>query len=57
MIWNSNDRLIAVSSVGYGASVFPPVTESVEAGDLELAAEWVSKSAKAILRAAEILKI
>ena len=49
--------LTEVTTIGYGASVFPPVTESVEAGDLELAAEWVSKSAKAILRAAEILKI
>lgn len=43
--------------IGYSASVFPPVTESVGSGDLETAAEWVTKSANAILRAAEILKI
>ncbi|RYP69936.1 hypothetical protein DL771_005796 [Monosporascus sp. 5C6A] len=42
---------------GYSASVFPPVTEGVGSGDLETAAEWVSKSAKAVLRAADVLKI
>ncbi|KAF2654298.1 Zn-dependent exopeptidase [Lophiostoma macrostomum CBS 122681] len=42
---------------GYGADVFPAVTDSVSAGHEEAATEWVEKSAKAILRAAEILEV
>ncbi|KAF2754355.1 Zn-dependent exopeptidase [Pseudovirgaria hyperparasitica] len=42
---------------GYGAVVFPPITEGVESGDLAQAEEWIQKSANAILRAAEILDI
>lgn len=42
---------------GYGADVFPAVQDSLSAGKEEQAAEWVKKSASAILRAAEILKI
>lgn len=50
-------RLIDRDTIGYSASVFPPVTESVGSEDLETAEEWIEKSAKAILRAAEILTI
>lgn len=42
---------------GYGADVFPAVTDSVSAGNERAAVEWVQKSAKAVARAAEILKI
>lgn len=42
---------------GYGADVFPAVQDSLNAGDLMGAAEWVGKSTQAILRAAEILQI
>jgi N-acetylated-alpha-linked acidic dipeptidase len=45
------------SVTGYSAVVFPPITEAVEQNDTALAEEWVDKSAKAILRAAEILDI
>ena len=42
---------------GYGADVFPAVQDSLSAGKEEQAAEWVDKSAEAILRAAEILEV
>ncbi|CAJ2508116.1 Uu.00g093020.m01.CDS01 [Anthostomella pinea] len=42
---------------GYGADVFPAVQDSLSAGESEEALAWVEKSAAAILRAAEILKI
>jgi N-acetylated-alpha-linked acidic dipeptidase len=42
---------------GYGADVFPAVQDSLSSGKEEQADEWVKKSAKAILRAAEILNI
>jgi N-acetylated-alpha-linked acidic dipeptidase len=42
---------------GYGADVFPAVTDSISKGDEEAAVEWVEKSAKAVLRAAEILRV
>jgi N-acetylated-alpha-linked acidic dipeptidase len=42
---------------GYGADVFPAVTDQVNAGKEEEALEWVEKSARAVLRAAEILEI
>ncbi|KFA54291.1 hypothetical protein S40293_04836 [Stachybotrys chartarum IBT 40293] len=42
---------------GYGADVFPAVQDSLSAGNEEQAVEWVEKSARAILRAAEILRV
>lgn len=42
---------------GYGAAVFPAIQDSLDRGDEELAEEWVEKSAAAVLRAAEILKV
>lgn len=42
---------------GYGADVFPAVTDSVNQGDEEAATEWIEKSAQAVLRAAEILRV
>jgi N-acetylated-alpha-linked acidic dipeptidase len=42
---------------GYGADVFPAVTDSVNAGNEEAALQWVEKTSEAILRAAEILKV
>ena len=42
---------------GYGADVFPAVQDSLDQGNLTQAEEWVQRSAKAVLRAAEILKI
>jgi N-acetylated-alpha-linked acidic dipeptidase len=42
---------------GYGADVFPAVTDNINGGNQTAAEEWVEKSAKAVLRAAEILKI
>jgi N-acetylated-alpha-linked acidic dipeptidase len=41
---------------GYGADVFPAVTDSVGAGNEEKAREWVERSARAVGRAAEILR-
>ncbi|KAF2020298.1 Zn-dependent exopeptidase [Aaosphaeria arxii CBS 175.79] len=42
---------------GYGADVFPAVTDSINKGDEEAANEWIEKTAGAILRAAEILEV
>ncbi|EXL44410.1 hypothetical protein FOCG_13393 [Fusarium oxysporum f. sp. radicis-lycopersici 26381] len=42
---------------GYGADVFPAVQDSLDQGNLTQAEEWVERSAKAVLRAAEILKL
>jgi N-acetylated-alpha-linked acidic dipeptidase len=42
---------------GYGADVFPAVTDSINKGDEEAAVEWIEKSANAVLRAAEILRV
>ncbi|KAM5380073.1 hypothetical protein ACJZ2D_003720 [Fusarium nematophilum] len=42
---------------GYGADVFPAIQDSLDQGNLDQAEEWVEKSAKAVLRAADILKI
>jgi N-acetylated-alpha-linked acidic dipeptidase len=42
---------------GYGADVFPAVTDKINAGEEEDAKAWVKKSANAILRAAEILRV
>ncbi|KAF4997114.1 hypothetical protein FDECE_12191 [Fusarium decemcellulare] len=42
---------------GYGADVFPAIQDSLDQGNLAQAEEWVEKSAKAVLRAAEILKV
>lgn len=42
---------------GYGADVFPAVTDSINAGNEEAATEWIEKSANAVLKAAEILQI
>ncbi|KAL5385663.1 hypothetical protein PMIN06_004956 [Paraphaeosphaeria minitans] len=42
---------------GYGADVFPAVTDNINGGNRTAAEEWVEKSAKAMLRAAEILRI
>lgn len=44
-------------SAGYAAVTFPGITEGVQYDRLEDAEAWVSKTAKAILRAAEILKV
>lgn len=41
---------------GYAAVTFPGITEAVTAGNFTLAEEYVKKTAKAILAAAEILK-
>ena len=42
---------------GYGADVWPAVTDSVGKGDESAARLWVEKSAAAVLRAAEILRV
>lgn len=42
---------------GYGADVFPAVTDNINAVNEEAAVEWIDKTAKAVLRAAEILRI
>ncbi|KAM0550711.1 hypothetical protein ACHAPJ_008776 [Fusarium lateritium] len=42
---------------GYGADVFPAVQDSLDAGNLKQAEAWVEESAKAVLRAADILKV
>lgn len=42
---------------GYGADVFPGVTDSLGAGKREQAEEWIEKSGRAVRRAAEILGI
>lgn len=42
---------------GYGADVFPAVTDNVNGGNQTAAQDWIEKSAKAVLRAAEILRI
>ncbi|CAI6342519.1 unnamed protein product [Periconia digitata] len=40
---------------GYGADVWPGITDSVNQGDVAQAKEWIEKSAKAVQRAGEIL--
>ena len=42
---------------GYGADVFPAVTDKINAGEREEAGVWVEKSARAVRRAAEILMV
>ncbi|KAK7707274.1 hypothetical protein SLS63_013791 [Diaporthe eres] len=42
---------------GYGADVFPAVMDNINAGNEVAAVEWIDKTAKAVLRAAEILRI
>ena len=42
---------------GYGADVFPAVTDNINAVNADAAVEWVDKTATAVLRAAEILRI
>lgn len=42
---------------GYGADVFPGVTDSVNAGNEETAGEWIEKTAAAVKRAAKILTV
>lgn len=41
---------------GYAAVTFPGISEGVQYGNLGIARDWVSKTAKGILRAAEIIK-
>ncbi|KAK4222873.1 putative glutamate carboxypeptidase 2 [Podospora fimiseda] len=41
---------------GYAAITFPGVSEGVQYGNLTIARDWVSKTAKGILRAADIIK-
>ncbi|KAI2468776.1 glutamate carboxypeptidase [Annulohypoxylon bovei var. microspora] len=41
---------------GYAATTFPGITEAVEAGNASLAAEFVQKTADAIIMAANIIK-
>ncbi|KAF2458309.1 N-acetylated-alpha-linked acidic dipeptidase [Lineolata rhizophorae] len=40
----------------YAPVTYPGITEAVEAGNFDLASEWVSKTAMAIHRAADIIK-
>lgn len=42
--------------LGYAAVTFPGITEGIQYDKLDDAEEWVSKTAKAILAAAAILK-
>lgn len=42
--------------IGYAATTFPGITEAVVAGNLTLAAEYVKRTADAILVAANIIK-
>lgn len=42
---------------GYGADVYPAVTDNINAGNEDAAVEWIDRTAKAVLRAAEILRI
>lgn len=42
--------------VGYAPVTYPGITEAVEAGNLTLAAEWVTRTARGIRRAADIIK-
>ncbi|TDZ40085.1 putative glutamate carboxypeptidase [Colletotrichum spinosum] len=42
---------------GYGADVFPAVQDSLSSGNDEQALEWVTKSAAAVSRAADILQV
>lgn len=42
---------------GYGADVFPAVTDSINKKDEAAAREWILKSARAVLRSAEILRV
>ncbi|KAF1972706.1 glutamate carboxypeptidase 2 [Bimuria novae-zelandiae CBS 107.79] len=42
---------------GYGADVFPAETDNVNGGNQTAAEEWIGKTAKAVLRAAEILQM
>ncbi|KAF2792509.1 Zn-dependent exopeptidase [Melanomma pulvis-pyrius CBS 109.77] len=42
---------------GYGADVFPAVTDKINAGEKEEAVAWIEKTGKAVRRAAEILKV
>ncbi|KAK3995191.1 putative glutamate carboxypeptidase 2 [Cladorrhinum sp. PSN332] len=41
---------------GYAAVTFPGVSEGIQYGNLTAARDWVSKTARGILRAAEIIK-
>ena len=41
---------------GYAPVTYPGITEALQAGNLKRAKEWVSKTAKGILRASEIIK-
>ncbi|KAI1652876.1 glutamate carboxypeptidase [Daldinia decipiens] len=41
---------------GYAATTFPGITEALEAGNISLAAEFVQKTAKAILVASDIIR-
>ncbi|KAF2683068.1 Zn-dependent exopeptidase [Lentithecium fluviatile CBS 122367] len=42
---------------GYGADVFPGVTDSINGGKEDAAVEWIEKSAGAVRRAAEVLRV
>ncbi|GKT41054.1 putative glutamate carboxypeptidase [Colletotrichum spaethianum] len=42
---------------GYGADVFPAVQDSLSSGNDEQAQEWVERSASAVSRAADILRV
>jgi N-acetylated-alpha-linked acidic dipeptidase len=41
---------------GYAAVTYPGITEAVEGGNFSIAEDWVGRTAKGILRAAEIIK-
>lgn len=42
---------------GYGADVWPAVQDSLSGGNVTKAVEWVGKSARAVRRAADILRV
>lgn len=42
---------------GYAAVTFPGITEGVQYGNISIANEWVSRTAKGILASAAVLKI
>lgn len=44
------------SDTGYAATTYPGVTEGVQYGNLSVAQEWVSKTARGIRAAADIIK-
>jgi len=50
-------QLLTYCNPGYAAVTFPGVSEGVQYGNFSIAEVWVSKTARGIVRAAEILAI